>query len=212
MTVTADRLIDAYMRELRGELADLPRASRLEVLDEIEEHIAEACAEVAEGDEVAIRNVLERLGDPAEIAEEARERFGVVERRTAGWREIAALVLLPIGGVILPFFGWFIGLILLWASDAWTTRDKWLGTLVIPGGLATPLWLGTFALLGGSSEGCSGSVDPRTGAVINEVCTGGQSSVAQIGWIALFATLVISPIVVAVVLARRMGRATASSV
>jgi hypothetical protein len=33
--------------------------------------------------------------------------------------------------------GWLAGLVLLWSSRAWTTRDKWIGTLVIPGGLAT---------------------------------------------------------------------------
>jgi hypothetical protein len=34
--------------------------------------------------------------------------------------------------------GWFAGLIVLWSSRAWTTRDEWIGGgLIIPGGLAT---------------------------------------------------------------------------
>jgi hypothetical protein len=33
--------------------------------------------------------------------------------------------------------GWFAGLIVLWSSRAWTTRDEWIGGLIIPGGLTT---------------------------------------------------------------------------
>jgi hypothetical protein len=177
------------------------------VLDEISEHIAEARAELDAENEAAIRNVLERLGDPAAIADEARERFGV-RRRPAGWREIAALVLLPVGGLILPLGGWFVGLILLWASDAWTTREKLLGTLVIPGGLLVPFFLW---LVPTSTGGCAGEVDPKTGRMIHETCTGGTSALAEAGLIALFAVLVIAPIAVAIWLARRMRRPAVSA-
>jgi hypothetical protein len=210
MSTTAEQLVDDYLLELRKELSDLPRASRQEVLDEIDEHIAEARAESAADGEVAIRNVLERLGDPAAIADEARERLGV-QRRPAGWREIAALVLLPVGGVILPVVGWFVGIILLWASDAWTTRDKLLGTLVIPGGLATPLWWGVIALGSGSGETCSGTGDLLNGQPGIQTCTGGTSGLEQTLWSALFAVLIIAPIVVAIVLARRMRRPAQSA-
>ncbi len=206
MNTTADRLIDEYLRELRRGLSDLPRTSRQEVLDEIDEHIAVARAELDAENEASIRNVLERLGDPSTIAEEARERFGV-QRRPPGWREIAALVLLPIGGVILPVAGWFVGLILLWASDAWTTRQKLLGTLVIPGGLLVPFWMFFFAL--SSSETCSGMVGP-TGRTISETCTGGASPPERALWIVLFAVLAIAPIAVAILLARRMRRPSTS--
>ncbi|SRR6266536_1085161 len=206
---TADQLVSDYLRQLRKELSDLPRTSRQEVLDEIEEHIAEARNEVGAENETAVRNVLERLGDPATIADEARERFGV-QRSPAGWREIAALVLLPVGGVILPLIGWFVGLILLWASDAWTTRQKLLGTLVVPGGLAIPVWMLFFATT--SSETCSGPGDVRTGGGGRVTCTGGTSALEEALWIALFAVLVIAPIVVAILLARRIRRPPAVSV
>jgi hypothetical protein len=52
-----------------------------------------------------------------------------------GLREIAAILLLLVGGVIAPLLGWFVGAALLWSSNAWTPRQKLLGTLVIPGGL-----------------------------------------------------------------------------
>jgi hypothetical protein len=206
MNTTADRLVNDYLRDLRRELSDLPAPSRQEVLDEIDEHIAAARAELGAENETAIRNVLERLGEPTVIAEEARERFGV-QRRPPGWREIAALVLLPIGGVILPVAGWFVGLILLWASEAWTTRQKLLGTLVIPGGLLVPFWMFFFAL--STSETCSGIVD-SSGRTISETCTGGASPAERALWIAVFVVLVIAPIVVAIVLARRMRRPSVS--
>jgi hypothetical protein len=75
--------------------------------------------------EAEIRNLLERLGDPADIAAESRERFGV-RRRQAGIVEILALIGLLVGGVVLPIIGWFVGLIFLWVSAAWTTREKLL--------------------------------------------------------------------------------------
>jgi hypothetical protein len=56
-------------------------------------------------------------------------------RDTRGTREWAAILLLAFGGFIFVI-GWIVGLALLWSSRAWTYRDKLIGTLVIPGGLA----------------------------------------------------------------------------
>jgi uncharacterized membrane protein len=207
MSATTDQLVSDYLRELRNELSDLPRTSGQEVLDEIGEHIVAARNELGAESEAAIRNVLERLGEPAAIADEARDRFGV-DRRQAGWREIAALVLLPVGGLILPVIGWFVGLILLWASDAWTTRQKLLGTLVIPGGMLIPIGL---LFVGTSAETCTGTGDVLTGD--NRVtCTGGSSWLEQALWVGLFAVLAIAPIAVAILLARRMRRPPVASV
>lgn len=62
--------------------------------------------------------------------------------------DITALVLLPVGGIVLPVLGWIIGVILLWKSPTWTTRGKLIGTLVIPGGLVIP-WLIGYAFVPG---------------------------------------------------------------
>jgi hypothetical protein len=144
-----DRLVDDYLARLESELAGVPRARRREVLDGIETHIEESLADVAPDDEVAVRNVLERLGEPAEIAAVARERVDVRPRAT--WREICALILLPFGGLVLPVVGWFAGVVLLWVSDAWTARDKLIGTLVLPGGLLVPFLLFQFVTSGSGS-------------------------------------------------------------
>lgn len=136
----ADSLVDAYLDRLESELAGVPRAGRREVMDEIEAHIAEARAGLPEDDELEVRNLLDRLGEPSEIAAEVRERYGVQRPRTT-WREVAALILLPFGGIVVPVVGWLAGVALLWLSDAWTSRDKVIGTVLIPGGLVGPVLL-----------------------------------------------------------------------
>jgi hypothetical protein len=37
---------------------------------------------------------------------------------------VIALVLL-----VIPFLGWVVGVVLVWLSRLWTTRDKLIGTL-----------------------------------------------------------------------------------
>ena len=141
MISTADRLVEDYLRRLNRELSGLSRARRRELTEQIASHIAEARAGLDYEDEAEIPNLLDRLGDPAEIAAEAQERADPRPSR-AGWMEILALILLLVGGIVLPVVGWFVGVVLLWVSDAWSTREKLVGTFVIPGGLATPLPLG----------------------------------------------------------------------
>jgi hypothetical protein len=101
MSSRTDHLVDDYLKRLNAELADLPRARRRELVEEISEHIAAARSELAAPSGAEIRMILERLGEPEDIAAEAREPFELPPRRV-GWKETAVLVLLPIGGVILP--------------------------------------------------------------------------------------------------------------
>src|SRR5207244_13230219 len=118
MSPTADELVDDYLRRLDDELTGLPRARRQEVVREISEHIAEARADAGTQSEAEIRTVLDRVGAPGDIADEARDRFGV-QAKKAGRLEIAALVLLLVGGFLFVV-GWLVGVVLLWASDVWT--------------------------------------------------------------------------------------------
>jgi uncharacterized membrane protein len=197
MSSTADKLVEDYLKRLNTELRGLPRARRLELVEEISEHIAEARADLDSENEAAIRTLLDRLGDPEEIAAEARERFGVTPKK-AGWKEVGALIMLPIGGVILPVLGWFIGIVLLWISDAWSTRDKLVGTLLFPGGLLLPLALGVIA------EGSSGCSTP-----VGTECPPDSGGTAT--WqVALVVMLVLVPLVTTVYLARRMSRTSAA--
>ena len=119
------------------------------------------------------------------------------------WMEILALILLLIGGIVLPVVGWFVGVVLLWVSDAWTTREKLVGTFVIPGGLATPLLLGGLAV---TAESCSTEFDPMTGAEISSSCTGGSFQAADVLGPVLAVVLLLAPVFTTIFLARRLRR------
>jgi hypothetical protein len=124
-----DELVADYLRRLRRAARTMPRARRRELLDEIAAHIAEARA----GGEVPLQRVLDDLGDPKDIAATGSAR------KPLGVREIAAVILLLIGGFIF-LAGWVVGLVLLWASPRWRWPDKLLGTLVWPFGYAGALY------------------------------------------------------------------------
>ena len=204
MNCNSDDLVNEYLKELEDELAPLPRSTRHEVVEEISAHIAAARTDLVDEDETEIRALLDRVGDPADIAAEARERFEVQPPPRRNWVEVGALVLLPLGGVIFPIVGWLVGVVLLWVSDAWTTRDKLLGTFIVPGGLTLPVYA-LFTL--GSSEHCVGSFDGR-GRVISETCSGGPSHFSRIFWPTLLIVLVLATLTMTVYLARRRGRAS----
>jgi hypothetical protein len=57
---------------------------------------------------------------------------------------------------VIPIFGWVIGVVLLWVSNAWSIRDKIIGTVFVPGGLGLSIFLLVFFLAesGGSTGAC----------------------------------------------------------
>jgi hypothetical protein len=203
MARTTDDLVADYVERLEDELADVPRARRNEIVEEVSEHIAAARAELDPDDEAAVRTLLDRMGDPSEIAAEAGARRET-ERPQRRWVEVLAIVLLLVGA-FLGLVGWIVGVVLLWVSEVWTTREKVLGTLVVPFGLATPLF---FLLLAGSEEVCvSEPVRAGSGGGIPQTtCTGGMSAGAQALWIAFELVLFAAPVATAIYLGRRVGR------
>jgi hypothetical protein len=141
MTTEADALILHYLQALESQLQDLPADRRQELLDEVSEHIAAARADLDPETEAGVRTMLARLGDPADIAAEARERFGLEARPArpaTPWLEVVTVALL-----VIPFLGWVLGAVLVWLSQLWTTRDKLVGTVGglswVLGGLGTVL-------------------------------------------------------------------------
>lgn len=80
-------------------------------------------------------------------------------------REVGAMLLLLFGGFLLVI-GWFAGVMLLWASNRWTTKEKLLGTLVWPFG-----YLSVFLFSSFPGQTCTGGTDPN-GMPLPEVCTG----------------------------------------
>jgi len=201
---STDDLVEDYMRRLRTALKDLPRDRRDELEEEIREHIEVGRSELGSESEAELRSLLDRIGDPSDIAADSRERLGVRLVRV-GLMEVAAVVLLPIGGIVIPFLGWVIGVVLLWASSAWKLRDKLIGTLLVPGGLLLP----AFLMLGvGSSGSCAVQSVPHLGPVGTHIqsCSGGNHVLANVGLI----ILVVIPIATAAYLALRLHRVRAS--
>jgi uncharacterized membrane protein len=196
-TASGDAIVDRYLEQLDDELRAVPPPRRREVVTEISGHIAEAREELDAETDADVLNILDRVGDPTEIAVDARERFGVRERQS-NWREVAALILLPFGALIIPVAGWFIGVFFLWISDAWTRGEKLIGTLIIPGGLALPFTL--FAFVGMSSgQTCTLQAGGHWR------CTGTGSTSSSAG-IVLLVVLLVAPLCADLYLGLRLRR------
>ncbi|TWP36049.1 HAAS signaling domain-containing protein [Leekyejoonella antrihumi] len=164
-----------YLDELDRALHDLPRARRREILRDISAHIDAALADAPEQSPAVIATILDHLGTPTEIAEAARAELPPDRSRIAA-RDVIAIVLLLVGGVVVPFVGWLVGVVLLWTSTAWRTRDKLIGTLLVPGGLFAPVLLGGGATFFASTteDASCGSVSaptPSSAATVVQQCT-----------------------------------------
>ena len=161
--VHATKLVDEYLRRLEMELIDLPAEKRLEILDEIRGHIAEERTGMSNESDADVMNLLDRLGDPTEIAAEAGaggERRG----RPSGTARFGTLEVLALALMVLA---WPAGVVLLWVSKAWTTREKLLGTLIPPGGYpGVFLVMSTFHWFVSMSETAGSSVETAVRAVL----------------------------------------------
>lgn len=150
MTYNPEPEIQHYLERLSKAARGLPRARRRELVAEIEQHIRDTLIESPVDNEAEMLTLLDRVGDPDEIAVAA---IGKPEVRRSTTMETWAIILLLLGG-FLWFIGWIAGVILLWSSSLWTRRDKLIGTFVIPGGLATGVTLMLFSAMA-SGGACS---------------------------------------------------------
>jgi hypothetical protein len=157
----ADQLIDGYLARLRVAATDLPASVRDELIEDMRAHIAEARTRETEETDATILNILDRLGEPAVVAAETRERLGLKAAYRPGLLEVAAVILVP--------FLWPVGVILLWMSPAWHWRDKLIGTLVPPGGYIGLSYILVAAITPGS---VCGTVRDQAGHLIQSSCTG----------------------------------------
>jgi hypothetical protein len=128
MNGQAQAVVDSYMKDLKRELRALPRDRRQEILEDIEGHIDESLGRNGTASEADARNLLDQLGEPSEIARDARERFGIKPLRY-GTLEKWAVALLAFGW-LLGGLGWLLGVFLLWSSNAWNGTEKLLATIL----------------------------------------------------------------------------------
>jgi hypothetical protein len=201
----ADQLIEGYVARLSAAAGDLPKSARQELMDDMRSHIAEARAREPEETDAAVMNILDRLGEPATVVADARERLGIrpLQPYRPGLLEVAAVILVP--------FLWPIGVILLWMSPAWHWRDKLIGTLVPPGG-----YIGlSYILLAAVTPGRScGTIRDQAGHLIQSSCTGPSElpGVLLVPWtILVFGSPLISAAYLAIRLRWGRGRRGAAT-
>lgn len=162
-----ESIIQGFLTRVDQELADLSESERTEILDDLRAHIYEAAGDPSTSTEPEVHNVLERLGDPRDVAREARDRSPDYEpepqplppvrydhEKTPGALEVAA--------IILTALFWPIGVLLAWVSERWKTRDKVIAT-VIP--FVSTLMLGAIILGGLVAWGATGT---SSGAAVVE--------------------------------------------
>ena len=134
MTVDARQILDDYLVSLESELRELSPSDRAEIVLEVREHFEDARAELSDPSEADLRNILERLGPPSEIAAEARLRFGVT--RSADPRAEAVPIAgrapggLEVGALVMWVVWWPLGMLLAALSARWSRRDKAAAVLV----------------------------------------------------------------------------------
>lgn len=198
---TADAIQANYLKDIARELADLPRAQRDDLLDQIRQHLLEARRLSDPTSDLVVLNAIERLGDANDLAADARERLGAIRGpRRIGAREWITLGMLSIGGILLPLIGWLVGISLLWSSTKWSVRERIIGSLAPPGGGGMYLFLlvEVSRLFAAPGTVCSAShkVCPATGP------PGWLPPASILVWICLLCL----PFATAAYLADRLGR------
>ena len=71
-----EAIVSDYFSRLKQALAPLPRSRRDQLLDDLHEHVTMAPADLADESELSVREILEHLGMPEEIATEALAGYG----------------------------------------------------------------------------------------------------------------------------------------
>ncbi|MEO8469393.1 MAG: hypothetical protein ABI573_06960 [Chloroflexota bacterium] len=154
--MNTEALVNDYLDRLAVAARGLVPERRSELIDEVREHITASMAERGTRDESDVRNVLERLGRPEDIvaAEDGAQPVpssgaqpqAAPPAADTGWGglEVAAVLLLTLGSALL-FVGPTIGLVLVWLSNRWTTREKTIATLIVLALFVLPFAVGLAA-------------------------------------------------------------------
>lgn len=197
----ADQLIDGYLARIAAAAADFPAGARNELLDDMRSHIAEARTREPEETDASILNILDRLGEPSTVVADGRERLGL---RT---QPVARPGLIEVGALALLILFWPIGVVLLWLSSLWNTRDKIIGSVFTLGGYLTIFFVGaSLSFQVAPRGGCTSVSVTPVGTIGQTVCSGPSAldiigALAQIG---LALLLFLLPIVTLIYLAVRL--------
>lgn len=225
--------LDDFLVRLHVATAELPPEIRQDLLQDLATHLDEIRRTSRSAAEV--QTALDRLGPPDAIVQAAVEEAGLTHlpappvsapRRPGIGREVVTAILTVFGVPLAALlFRWFppltvaamavafiAGLALLWTSRVWTPGEKLLGTLVWPGGVGLPLFIGTSI-----SQVCTtvDVLDETLSDAARDVLDQGAAITTCTGFsfpplvgIPLFLILVAAPIIVGAALLRRAQRRT----
>ena len=133
----AETLIGDYLSHLEAEARLRTPDQADEIVVGVREHIEAALAEAGRRDEATVRTIIDGLGRPDAIvaagmadgdqSRQTGERGfprSIAEGSSFGAKEIAALLLITVGGLLVPIIGPVVGMVLAWVSRRWSRRLK----------------------------------------------------------------------------------------
>ena len=132
--VSSDRLVSEYLSRLHAAAWVLPADRRTALVDGARRRLYDEIGDDA--DAARTRAAIDSLGPPEDAVRREAEALGpavpVPPRPLSVWgsREVAAVLLLAIGGLALPVVGPVVGLALAWMSDRWTTAERLVATVL----------------------------------------------------------------------------------
>lgn len=173
-----------WLDRVREQARDLPRERADELVADLTEHLVVA-EQAGPLDDASARQVVERLGRPAEVVAAVRREFGVPAAPPAapqrlGGSEVAGLTCLvlsvfffalPVIGIVLLA----VGIILIARSTRWTIRQRLAAILTLAPLAPVSLWA-MFMPFGSTAQSCEGGQNPD--GTTWERCTGGDP-----GWL-----------------------------
>ena len=185
-------LVQDYLGRLHEETVRLRVDEGRELETQIREHLTEALG--ADPTEASVREVLDRLGEPAELVDAAGGAppgpgpASGGDARYSPWREAGALLAL-VGAALLfwlPPVNVLLllgGLVLLAIARRWTVTEKVWGAIVLGFSWWFLILVSAVSFSAGGPQSCTSDAAGAT------VCTGGNDGLSPLNIIAISATV-----------------------
>lgn len=132
--VSGDRLVTDYLSRLHATAWQLPADRRTRLVHGTRDRLQDELGEQPAAD--GARAALARLGTPQDLVQAELAEGGQVSaapvRSPSVWgsREVAAVLLLAIGGLALPVLGPVVGLVVAWFAERWSVAQRLLAALI----------------------------------------------------------------------------------
>src|ERR1700682_3344982 len=135
----ATQIVEGYIARLDAALGLAPADRRRELVADVRGHITEARSGLEQETDADLLNILDRLGEPAELAMEAMEP---PSGRMHSPYPAMAWSWIELGAILLVILAWPAGIILVWLSRSWSLRDKAIvtGLGAVPFSMGFPLF------------------------------------------------------------------------